>query len=152
MDINNTTKLLFIFILGIFAQQNVKMKTTDSSQVHECNKAALHLEMEECEGHFKTDMAELDPQNWCNLTHFISEYHNFTSCTENKTLKHGCFWPNPVVEHYIILVHKQFFSNCTSTSTDWTHIPEDTITLTIVPIPNLSLNRSKLNSLTFGAE
>ncbi|XP_026779786.3 receptor activity-modifying protein 3 [Pangasianodon hypophthalmus] len=130
MDIN-TTKLLLFFVAGILAKENTEVKVTCSPRGLECNKTALHLEMEECGGRFKNDMAELDPQNWCNLTHFISEYHYFTSCTENNAVKIGCFWPHPVVEHYIILIHKQFFSNCTYIPMAWTGIREDTSTLTI---------------------
>ncbi|KAF4075930.1 hypothetical protein AMELA_G00224510 [Ameiurus melas] len=130
MDIN-TTMLLLFFVFGIVAKENIELKVTCSPRVLECNKTALHLEMEECGGRFKTEMAELDPQNWCNLTHFISQYHYFTSCTENNAVKIGCFWPHPVVEHYIILIHKQFFFNCTSTLVVWSDNQEDALTLTI---------------------
>lgn len=66
-----------------------------------------------------------------SLTSLYSEYHYFTSCTENKAVTIGCFWPHPVVEHYIILIHKQFFSNCTYTSMIWHDTAEDTFTLTL---------------------
>ncbi|KAK2815085.1 hypothetical protein Q7C36_023351 [Tachysurus vachellii] len=128
MDIN-AQKLLLFFVAGFL--ENIELKVTCSPQVPECNKTALHLEMEECGGRFKTDMAELDPQYWCNLTHFISEYHYFSHCTEKNSVKIGCFWPHPVVEHYIILIHKQFFSNCTYKYKDLGDTPEDNFTLTI---------------------
>lgn len=51
------------------AAKNTELNTT--SRKLECNKTALNLEMEECGGRFKIEMAELDPQDWCNLTHFI---------------------------------------------------------------------------------
>ncbi|XP_037390077.1 receptor activity-modifying protein 3-like isoform X2 [Pygocentrus nattereri] len=101
----------------------------------ECNKTVLQLEMEKCGERFKTDMEEVDPQNWCNLTHFIGEYHFFSACTEDNAVKIGCFWPNPVVEHYIIRIHKQFFSNCTLKSAVWGDPSEDTlIILILVPV------------------
>ncbi|KAI5620869.1 receptor activity-modifying protein 1 precursor [Silurus asotus] len=120
----NKKNLLFI------VTENCRLKVTCSPQATECNKTGLSLEMEVCGGRFKTDMAHLDPQKWCNLTHFISEYHHLTSCTENSAVKFGCFWPHPVVEHYLILIHKQFFFNCTYIPIVNNDNIEDTLTLT----------------------
>ncbi|KAG7317813.1 hypothetical protein KOW79_018848 [Hemibagrus wyckioides] len=127
MDIN-ARKLLLFFVAGFL--ENIELKVTCSPHVLECNTTALHLEMEECGGHFKTEMAELHPNYSCDFTHFISAYHYFTSCAENNSVKIGCFWPHPVVEHYIILIHKQFFSNCTKNK-DPSDTLEDTFNSTI---------------------
>lgn len=39
-----------------------------------CNESRLQWEVEVCGEGFKEDMTHIDPQNWCNLTHFI-RYH-----------------------------------------------------------------------------
>ncbi|GLD55081.1 receptor activity-modifying protein 3-like protein, partial [Lates japonicus] len=36
-----------------------------------CNESRLQREVEVCGDSFKRDMAHIDPQYWCNLTHFI---------------------------------------------------------------------------------
>uniref|UniRef100_A0A3B1JTA4 Receptor activity-modifying protein 3 n=1 Tax=Astyanax mexicanus TaxID=7994 RepID=A0A3B1JTA4_ASTMX len=67
---------------------------------------------------------------WCNV-----QYHFFSACTEQNAERIGCFWPNPVVEHYIINIHKQFFSNCTVKSVVWGDPSEDTVTvLILIPV------------------
>ncbi|KAM9436100.1 receptor activity-modifying protein 3 isoform 1-T2 [Clarias gariepinus] len=104
MDIN-TAKLLLSIVVVISAKD-----------IPECDKTALYMEMEVCGEQFKTDMAELNLTNQCNIAYFIREYDFFTTCTETIAVKIGCFWPHPVVEHYIILIHEQFFSNCTHES------------------------------------
>uniref|UniRef100_A0A3B3Z922 Receptor activity-modifying protein 3 n=1 Tax=Periophthalmus magnuspinnatus TaxID=409849 RepID=A0A3B3Z922_9GOBI len=69
---------------------------------------------------------------WCNLT---NEYHLFTLCTETKSHYVDCYWPNPLVEGYIIRIHKLFFSNCTLEQVVWVDPPDDTlIVLILVPI------------------
>ncbi|KAJ8336691.1 hypothetical protein SKAU_G00379110 [Synaphobranchus kaupii] len=100
-----------------------------------CNESALLREMETCAGQFKGDMALIDPQNWCNITHFIREYNYFSACTEIKAVHTGCYWPNPLVESYIIHVHRHFFSNCTMEQVVLVDPPDETLTLLIsVPV------------------
>ncbi|KAG7216764.1 hypothetical protein INR49_021162 [Caranx melampygus] len=123
-----------------------------------CNESRLQWEVEICGEDFKKDMAHIDPQYWCNLTHFIrchdiwdamreqagpgglgiqygDEYHIFTLCTETKSNIVDCYWPNPLVERYIIRVHKHFFSNCTMEQVVWVDPPDDTLTILIlIPI------------------
>ena len=36
-----------------------------------CNESQLQWEVEFCGEDFKTNMGHIDPQYWCNLTHFI---------------------------------------------------------------------------------
>ncbi|XP_076868227.1 receptor activity-modifying protein 3 [Brachyhypopomus gauderio] len=148
MDVN-TSKLLKVFIAGILvinlmmskllATENGELPLTPRAPVLEfnetileCNETLLHLEIEKCGEHFKINMVEVDPQNLCNLTHFIGEYHYFSACTENNAVRIGCFWPNPVVEHYIIHIHKQFFSNCTLKSVVYLDPSEDTLAILIL--------------------
>ncbi|XP_020787215.2 receptor activity-modifying protein 3 [Boleophthalmus pectinirostris] len=100
-----------------------------------CNESRLQWEVEICGEHFKKDMALIQPQYWCNLTYFISEYYLFTHCTETKSSNVGCYWPNPLVEGYIIRIHKLFFSNCTLEQVVWVDPPDDTlIVLILIPI------------------
>ncbi|KAF5901134.1 receptor activity-modifying protein 3-like isoform X2, partial [Clarias magur] len=70
MDIN-TAKLLLSIVVIISAKDNMELKNISSPAVLECNKTALHMEMEECGENFKSDMAELNLTNQCNITYFI---------------------------------------------------------------------------------
>lgn len=64
-----------------------------------------------------------------------SEYHLFTLCTEKKSDHMHCYWPNPMVENYIIHIHKHFFSNCTNDQPVWVDPPDKTLTILIlIPI------------------
>lgn len=40
-----------------------------------CNESRLQWEVEACGEEFKRDMGRIDPQYWCNLTHFIRYDH-----------------------------------------------------------------------------
>lgn len=62
----------------------------------------------------------------------LSEYHLFTLCTETKSQIVDCYWPNPLVERYIIHIHKHFFSNCTIDQPLWIDPPDDTLTILIL--------------------
>ncbi|CAL8293056.1 unnamed protein product [Lota lota] len=138
--------LLKLFVLGILV--NVWMMgaltkgdtfhlvpTPPRSNMALCNESRLLRQTEECGESFKKDMVLIEPQNLCNLTHFISQYHEFTQCTELGAQRSNCYWPNPLVEGYIIRIHKHFFSNCTMYRVVWLDPPEDTLlALILVPV------------------
>uniref|UniRef100_A0A3B5L7Z4 Receptor activity-modifying protein 3 n=1 Tax=Xiphophorus couchianus TaxID=32473 RepID=A0A3B5L7Z4_9TELE len=74
-------------------------------------------------------------QGWRRARHFIVEYHLFTLCTETKAHNVDCYWPNPLVESYIIRIHKHLFSNCTIEEVIWMDPPDDTLTvLILIPV------------------
>ncbi|XP_036378189.1 receptor activity-modifying protein 3-like [Megalops cyprinoides] len=141
MDTNGLN-VLKLFVVGIFvnnlmtsglsATENVNMKASVKPSVDLCNETTLLLEMEKCGEMFKHDMKLVDPQNWCNLTYFIREYNFFSTCTEESAGHIGCYWPNPLVESYIIRIHKHFFSNCTLDRVIWVDPPDDTLTILIL--------------------
>ncbi|KAJ8406923.1 hypothetical protein AAFF_G00291990 [Aldrovandia affinis] len=144
MDENALTvcKLFVVGILvttlmtsGLSATDNVKLEEPARARVDQCNETALLAEMEKCADQFRSDMTLIDPQNWCNITHFIGEYNLFSACTETKAVHTGCYWPNPLVESYIIRVHRHFFSNCTMERVVPVDPPDDTLTVLIaVPV------------------
>ncbi|XP_030625844.1 receptor activity-modifying protein 3 [Chanos chanos] len=138
----NALRVLKLFAVGILvnsvvtnglsATESLETAFTQRPREMVCNETILLLEMEGCGDHFKTDMASVDPRHWCNLTHFIKEYNSFSDCTERNAMDVGCFWPNPLVESYIIRIHKQFFSNCTLERVVLVDPPEDTLTILIL--------------------
>ncbi|XP_029979303.1 receptor activity-modifying protein 3 [Sphaeramia orbicularis] len=120
---------------GLSATESFNVEPTPPRPKKVCNESRLQWEVEICGENFKKDMVHIDPQYWCNLTHFISEYHLFTLCTETKSLSVGCYWPNPLVEGYIIGIHKHFFFNCTMKLEGWVDPPDDTlIILILIPV------------------
>ncbi|KAM9839314.1 receptor activity-modifying protein 3 [Aulostomus maculatus] len=141
----NVFAVLKLFVVGILVNAWMMggLSASDSVDVEPiplrikkpCNKSRLQWEVEICGEEFKRDMAHIDPQHWCNLTHFISQYHYFTVCTEKKSIDVQCYWPNPLVESYIIRIHKHFFSNCTMEQVVWVDPPDKTLTILIlVPV------------------
>ncbi|KAM4606194.1 receptor activity-modifying protein 3 [Polymixia lowei] len=138
--------VLKVFVVGILVSAWMMrgLSATDSLQLEPttprplgalCNESHLLWEMEICGEDFKKDMAHIESQYWCNLTHFISEYHLFTQCTETKSQRINCYWPNPLVESYIIRIHKHFFSNCTIENVVLVDPPDDTLlVLILVPV------------------
>ncbi|CAN9506039.1 unnamed protein product [Ophioblennius macclurei] len=144
MDTNESAvlKLFFIGVLanawmmrGSAATDGFNVEPTPSQNREKCNESRLPLEMEVCGENFKQDMAHVDPRHWCNLTHFINQYHSFTNCTEAKSQLLRCYWPNPLVESYIIRIHKHFFSNCTLEEVVWVDPPDDTLAvLILIPV------------------
>ncbi|XP_070709077.1 receptor activity-modifying protein 3-like [Pempheris klunzingeri] len=117
---------------GLLATDSFNIEPTPPRPRKSCNESRLQWEVEVCGEDFKRDMGHIDPQYWCNLTHFISEYHIFTLCTETKSHIVDCYWPNPLVESYIIRIHKHFFSNCTMEQVVWVDPPDDTLTILIL--------------------
>ncbi|MFT7809124.1 receptor activity-modifying protein 3-like [Arapaima gigas] len=97
-----------------------------------CNDTALLMEIQKCGDQFQSHMMHVDPHNWCNLTYFIRVYNVFSYCTEDSAESIGCYWPNPLVENYIIRVHKIFFSNCTVDPVHFLDPPDDTLALLIL--------------------
>ncbi|XP_041923170.1 receptor activity-modifying protein 3-like isoform X1 [Alosa alosa] len=133
-----------VFVMGILVNSLMSsaLSETESSELGLtrrplvlCNETQLLLEMDVCGEVFKRQMAHVDAQHWCNLTHFLSEYHLFSSCTEKNSERIGCYWPNPVVEGFIIQIHKLFFSNCTVERVVWVDPSDDLLAaLILVPI------------------
>ncbi|KAM9827889.1 receptor activity-modifying protein 3 [Neosynchiropus ocellatus] len=137
----NECAVIKLFVVGILVHTcMMRGSATESSsttpaparRVEPCNESQLQWEVEVCGEDFKRDMSHIDPQHWCNLTHFIREYHFFTRCTETKSFTVNCYWPNPLVESYIIHIHKHFFSNCTMEQVEWVDPPDDTLTILIL--------------------
>ncbi|XP_050953477.1 receptor activity-modifying protein 3 isoform X2 [Labeo rohita] len=130
-------KLALIFVntlmtRGLSDTDSAELSFTQRPQLLQCNQTVLLLEMERCGERFSVDMSRVQPGDRCNLTHFIREYHVFSYCTEVNAERIGCFWPNPVVEHFIIGVHKHFFSNCSRGGEGYMDPPDDTLTLLIL--------------------
>ncbi|KAI1902123.1 hypothetical protein AGOR_G00041470 [Albula goreensis] len=145
MDKNALTVFqLFIMIIfvttlmtsGLSASENKWMKELATPRPGKCNETALLTEMEMCGEMFQKDMMQIDPENWCNITHFIGEYNVFSICTEYRAESIGCYWPNPLVESYIIRVHRHFFSNCTMEQVVPVDPPDDTLTA-LIAVPML---------------
>lgn len=142
MDTNLLTifKLSLIFAVNMLMTRSlsdadgVDLSFTQRPRLLQCNQTVLLLEMERCGEQFRSDMSHIHPDDRCNLTHFIREYHVFSFCTEINAERIGCFWPNPSVERFIISIHKHFFSNC-SLEQVFIDPPDDTLTLLIlVPV------------------
>uniref|UniRef100_UPI0037E8B68F receptor activity-modifying protein 3-like isoform X2 n=1 Tax=Semicossyphus pulcher TaxID=241346 RepID=UPI0037E8B68F len=140
MDPRESAVLKLFLLVFLVNTSMMRGSTADSMTVEVtppphrklCNESRLQWEVEVCGDDFKKDMDHVDPQYWCNLTHFISEYHIFTLCTETKSIAVHCYWPNPLVEGYIIRIHKHFFSNCTYEPEVWVDPPDDTLTILIL--------------------
>ncbi|XP_016396174.1 receptor activity-modifying protein 3-like isoform X2 [Sinocyclocheilus rhinocerous] len=141
MDPNLLTlfKLSLIFVnmlmtRGLSDADGADQLFTQRPRLLQCNQTLLLLEMERCGERFSSDMNHVHPDDRCNLTHFIREYHVFSFCTEMNAERIGCFWPNPAVERFIISIHKHFFSNC-SLEHVFLDPPDHTLTLLIlVPV------------------
>uniref|UniRef100_A0A8C2HEL5 Receptor activity-modifying protein 3 n=1 Tax=Cyprinus carpio TaxID=7962 RepID=A0A8C2HEL5_CYPCA len=143
MDPNLLTlfKLSLIFAVntlmtrGLSDADGVDQSFTQQPWLLQCNQTVLLLEMERCGEQFSSDMNHIHPEDRCNLTHFIREYHVFSSCTEKNAERIGCFWPNPAVERFIISIHKHFFSNCSLDHAVFIDPPDDTLILLIfIPV------------------
>lgn len=108
MDTNEFA-VLKLLLLCVLAADTFSVEPTTAWTLKLCNESRLQWEVEVCGEEFKRNMEHIDSQHWCNLTSFISEYHQFTHCTEEKSRKVNCYWPNPLVESYMIQIHKLFF-------------------------------------------
>ncbi|XP_058621576.1 receptor activity-modifying protein 3-like isoform X2 [Onychostoma macrolepis] len=127
--------LIFVNMLmtrGLSDADGADLSFTQRPQLLPCNQTVLLLEMERCGERFSSDMNHIHPDDRCNLTHFIREYHVFSFCTEMNAVRIGCFWPNPAVERFIISIHKHFFSNCSLERVPLIDPPDDTLILLIV--------------------
>ncbi|CAL8311735.1 unnamed protein product [Merluccius merluccius] len=138
MDTNSLARLK-LFALGILVNAWMMGALTKADTFHleptlrpQCNESRLLRKTEICGEEFKQDMAQIEPLQWCNLTHFMREYHVFTLCTEMGANNVSCYWPNPLVEGYIIRIHKHFFSNCTTEREVWQDPPDNTLTVLIL--------------------
>ncbi|XP_054621553.1 uncharacterized protein LOC129174034 isoform X1 [Dunckerocampus dactyliophorus] len=61
---------------GLSATESSNIEPTSARPRRPCNESRLEWEVEVCGEAFKRDMAHIDPQYWCNLTHFISTTHS----------------------------------------------------------------------------
>ncbi|XP_005300451.2 receptor activity-modifying protein 3 isoform X2 [Chrysemys picta bellii] len=103
-------------------------------QVIVCNESLMLEKLPRCGKSFEEMMKKVDSKKWCNLTEFIPYYDNFSLCTEREAIAARCFWPNRLAQGFIIGIHKQFFSNCTSEKGHWED-PPDEILITLILIP-----------------
>nr|AJE28214.1 receptor activity modifying protein 3 [Castor fiber] len=100
-----------------------------------CNETEMLQRLPLCGKAFADMMHKVDVWKWCDLPEFVVYYNNFTLCTEEETIDVGCYWPNPLIQDFIIGIHQQFFSNCTVDRTHWEDPPDEVlIPLIVVPI------------------
>ncbi|XP_023689303.2 receptor activity-modifying protein 3 [Paramormyrops kingsleyae] len=139
----NTYLVLKLYVVGIMANTLMttglsateNIDTRPKIRTSRCNETTLLMEMERCGDQFKKHMLKVDQMKWCNLTHFIRDYNIFSYCTEQSSESMGCYWPNPLVESYIIHIHKLFFSNCTLDHIIWVDPPDNLLIILIfVPV------------------
>ncbi|XP_063062342.1 receptor activity-modifying protein 3-like [Engraulis encrasicolus] len=101
-----------------------------------CNESRLLQDIQVCGELFKSSMTLIDSQHWCNLTYFFSEYHVFSACTEQTSERIGCYFPNPLVQNFMVHIHKLFFSNYTVERVVWVD-PSDDLLAVLILIPIL---------------
>ncbi|XP_005300450.2 receptor activity-modifying protein 3 isoform X5 [Chrysemys picta bellii] len=124
---------LFLFALWVNGLMTLGF-TGAHQQVIVCNESLMLEKLPRCGKSFEEMMKKVDSKKWCNLTEFIPYYDNFSLCTEREAIAARCFWPNRLAQGFIIGIHKQFFSNCTSEKGHWED-PPDEILITLILIP-----------------
>ncbi|XP_043920737.1 receptor activity-modifying protein 3-like [Protopterus annectens] len=118
-------------------ENNTSIRATESTKQN-CNETVMLDNVKICGYSFELLMFHtLDRKDWCNVTSLLRQYSFFSSCTENVTIYAGCFWPNPIVEGFIIGIHKKFFSNCTYIAETMPEDPPDKILSILLLIPVL---------------
>lgn len=78
-----------------------------------CDRA-FYREMigEFCLAKFKFDMAALDRGLWCSWPETMEIYEDVTNCTFQIAIRLDCFWPNHIVDHFFMDIHKLYFHDC----------------------------------------
>ncbi|XP_038249330.1 receptor activity-modifying protein 3 isoform X3 [Dermochelys coriacea] len=126
---------LFLFALCVNGLMTLGL-TGARQKMIVCNESLMLEKLPRCGKSFEEMMKKVDSKKWCNLTEFITYYDNFSLCTEQEASAARCFWPNRLAQGFIIGIHKQFFSNCTSEKVPWED-PPDEILITLILIPVL---------------
>ncbi|XP_063286048.1 receptor activity-modifying protein 1 isoform X1 [Pelobates fuscus] len=81
-----------------------------------CDEAIYTSVMNEfCLQHFELEMEVLGKSLWCDWGDTAGFYTDVTNCTALVAAKLGCFWPNHLVDHLFIGIHKKYFRNCSVT-------------------------------------
>uniref|UniRef100_A0A8C5MWG4 Receptor activity-modifying protein 1 n=1 Tax=Leptobrachium leishanense TaxID=445787 RepID=A0A8C5MWG4_9ANUR len=68
-----------------------------------------------CLQQFEFEMEVLSKSIWCDWDDTIGIYKDVTNCTILLAAKLGCFWPNQMVDHLFIGIHRKYFRNCSLT-------------------------------------
>ncbi|GLD63433.1 receptor activity-modifying protein 1-like protein [Lates japonicus] len=68
-----------------------------------------------CLAKFKFDMGGLDRGLWCSWPDTTEIYEGLTNCTYQVALRMDCFWPNQIVDHFFMHIHRIYFHNCALT-------------------------------------
>ncbi|XP_053327776.1 receptor activity-modifying protein 1 [Spea bombifrons] len=81
-----------------------------------CDEAMYtHVLKEFCLQQFEIEMEDLGKRLWCDWGDTMGIYTDVTNCTVLLAEKLGCFWPNHVVDHLFMGIHKKYFRNCSVT-------------------------------------
>ncbi|XP_029942135.1 receptor activity-modifying protein 1-like [Salarias fasciatus] len=68
-----------------------------------------------CLAKFRFDMEGVDPGLWCSWMDTQEIYGGLTNCTYQVALRMDCFWPNHIVDHFFMQVHRLYFHDCALT-------------------------------------
>ncbi|KAM5273634.1 receptor activity-modifying protein 3 [Ctenodactylus gundi] len=105
------------------------------ARVWGCDEVQMLGRLPHCGEAFAAMMHRVNTSKWCELSEFIVYYETFSNCTEEETLRVGCYWPNPLAQGFITGIHRKFFSNCTVDVATWDDPPDEVLVpLIVVPI------------------
>ncbi|KAG8432589.1 hypothetical protein GDO86_017006 [Hymenochirus boettgeri] len=84
--------------------------------IEDCSEALYsHVLNEFCLRGFEIEMEELGKELWCDWGETEGMYVELTNCTVLLANNLGCWWPNPLVDHFFTGIHRKYFKNCSLT-------------------------------------
>ncbi|XP_070711945.1 receptor activity-modifying protein 1-like isoform X2 [Pempheris klunzingeri] len=89
-----------------------------------------------CLAKFKFDMGGLDRGLWCSWPETMEIYEGLTNCTYQVALRMDCFWPNQIVDHFFMHIHRIYFHDCALTGR-LLHDPPTSILGPFIAVPVL---------------
>ncbi|KAK2857035.1 hypothetical protein Q5P01_005770 [Channa striata] len=78
-----------------------------------CNKGVFEKTINDfCLATFTHDMGGLDRGLWCSWPDIMETYEGLTNCTYQAAQRMDCYWPNHVVDHFFMQIHRTYFHDC----------------------------------------
>ncbi|XP_043910616.1 receptor activity-modifying protein 3-like [Protopterus annectens] len=118
---------LLLVLLVLLPWGHGQKNDTDTTKIElrskwlqpKCNESFYLNLLDTCITEFQTWMDRIDKRRWCNLNVVLRDYNGYSKCTQTWSEYCSWFWPNELVQESFIYLHKTFFINCTTESTEF---------------------------------
>ncbi|XP_077580748.1 receptor activity-modifying protein 1-like [Stigmatopora nigra] len=100
-----------------------------------CNRGLYESVIDNfCLTKFKIDIEAVEKRLWCSWPDTTEIYEGLTNCTYQVALMMDCYWPDQMIDHFFVKIHRNYFYDCPLTGR-LIHDPPASVLASFIVVP-----------------